>query len=67
MTKGKLPYGLTRRLDGRRNPHPTGGVMWDWLRRSRMGMAEGRFIAINIKTCLQQRRERGDVGGDPVR
>jgi hypothetical protein len=41
--------------------------MWDWLRRSRMGMAEGRFIAINIKTCLQQRRERGDVGGDPVR
>ena len=37
--------------------------MWDWLRRSRMGMAEGRFIAININTCLQQRREQGDVWG----
>ena len=24
--------------------------MWDWLRRSRMGMAEGRFIAINANT-----------------
>jgi hypothetical protein len=23
-----------------RKPHPPGVVMWDWLRRSRMGMAE---------------------------
>ena len=37
--------------------------MWDWLRRSRMGMAEGRFIAINANPCLQQRREQDDVWG----
>ena len=24
-----------------RNPRPVGVVMWDWLRRSRMGLAEG--------------------------
>ena len=37
--------------------------MWDWLPRSRVGMAEGRFIAINANRCLQQRREQGDVWG----
>lgn len=37
--------------------------MWDWLRRSRMGMAEGRSIGFNANTCLQQRREQGDVWG----
>ena len=49
-------------LGRRRIPQPTGGVMWDWLRRSRMGTAEGRIIAITASTCLQQRREQGDVG-----
>jgi hypothetical protein len=36
--------------------------MWDWLRRSRMGMAEGRFLGINAKTCLQQRQNRAMCG-----
>jgi len=36
--------------------------MWDWLRRSRMGMAEGRFITFNTNTYLQQRRQEGALG-----
>ena len=28
-----------------KNPRPMGVVMWDWLRRSRMGLAEGPLTA----------------------
>ena len=33
-------------LIGCRNPRPMGVVMWDWLCRSRMGLAESPLIAI---------------------
>jgi hypothetical protein len=35
-------------LDCCKNPPPKGVVMWDWLGRSRMGLAEGPLTAIPI-------------------
>ena len=42
-----------------RNPHPLGVVMWDWLCRSRMGMAQKAAHCYPLIELLPQHRLKG--------